>query len=133
MMEVMMNNLINNAKQARLKAYAPYSKFQVGAALLTKDQKVYMGCNIENASYGLCMCAERNAIFNAVSQGDTDFESIAVIADTEGPVSPCGSCRQVLLEHCSEQMQVVLTNLNGDMRVTTVGELLPYGFKLKKE
>lgn len=109
-------------------AYAPYSKFQVGAALLTKDGKVYRGCNIENAAYSMCNCAERTALFKAVSEGDTEFQMLAVAADTPGPVSPCGACRQVISELCTKDVIVVLTNLQGQIKEMTVEELLPGAF-----
>lgn len=96
--------LITEALKARDMAYAPYSKFQVGAALLTKDGKVYRGCNIENAAYSMCNCAERTALFKAVSEGDTEFQMLAVAADTPGPVSPCGACRQVISELCTKTL-----------------------------
>lgn len=123
-----MEKLLQLAKEARQQAYVPYSKFPVGAAIITKDGKVYQGCNIENASFGLTNCAERTAIFKAVSEGETAFEAITVIADTTGPVSPCGACRQVMVEFCEPTMPVYLTNLNGDVQQTTVGELLPGAF-----
>lgn len=123
-----MKKLIESAIQAREKAYVPYSKFAVGAALLTKDGKVYQGCNIENASFGLTNCAERTAIFKAISDGSTSFEGLAVVADTDGPVSPCGACRQVLVEHCAPDMKVWLTNLHGEIQETTIRELLPGAF-----
>ncbi|RHW38570.1 cytidine deaminase [Lysinibacillus yapensis] len=124
-----MKELIEQSKTARENAYVPYSKFKVGAALLTEDGKVYQGCNIENSSYGLANCAERTAIFKAVSEGSKKFKAIAVVADTEGPCSPCGACRQVISEFCSPEMPVYLTNLKGDIQQTTVGELLPGAFK----
>ncbi|MEL3972859.1 cytidine deaminase [Rossellomorea oryzaecorticis] len=120
--------LIKEAKAAREKAYVPYSKFKVGAALLTKDGKVYHGCNIENAAYSMCNCAERTALFKAYSEGDKDYSMIAVVADTARPVPPCGACRQVISELCSKDMKVVLTNLNGDVEELTVAELLPGAF-----
>ncbi|WP_028399240.1 cytidine deaminase [Ectobacillus panaciterrae] len=120
--------LIQESIQAREKAYVPYSKFKVGAALLTKDGKVYTGCNIENASYGLTNCAERTALFKAVSEGDLEFSAIAVVADTAGPVPPCGACRQVMVELCKPDTKVYLTNLKGDVQETTVAELLPGAF-----
>ncbi|MCY8042247.1 cytidine deaminase [Bacillus spizizenii] len=120
--------LITEALKARDMAYAPYSKFQVGAALLTKDGKVYRGCNIENAAYSMCNCAERTALFKAVSEGDTEFQMLAVAADTPGPVSPCGACRQVISELCTKDVIVVLTNLQGQIKEMTVGELLPGAF-----
>jgi cytidine deaminase len=123
-----LSQLISEAKVARDKAYTPYSKFNVGAALLTTDGKVYHGCNIENAAYSMTNCAERTAIFKAVSEGDTKFAAIAVVADTKRPVPPCGACRQVIAELCPKDMKVVLTNLNGDIRELTVEELLPGAF-----
>lgn len=122
------NELIEQAKLARNNAYVPYSKFPVGAAILAEDGKVYTGCNIENASFGMTNCAERTAIFKAVSEGTTKFKAIAVIADTEGPCSPCGACRQVMAEFCEKEMPVFLTNIKGDIQKTTVGELLPGAF-----
>ncbi|CAN7317600.1 cytidine deaminase [Rossellomorea sp. LjRoot5] len=120
--------LIQEAKLAREKAYVPYSKFKVGAALLSKDGKVYHGCNIENAAYSMCNCAERTALFKAYSEGDTDYSMIAVVADTARPVPPCGACRQVISELCPKEMKVVLTNLSGDVEELTVAELLPGAF-----
>ena len=127
-MTVTMNELIEQSKVAREAAYVPYSKFKVGAALLTEDGKVYQGCNIENSSFGLTNCAERTAIFKAVSEGNKKFKAIAVVADTNGPCSPCGACRQVISEFCAPDMPVYLTNLNGDTLQTTVAELLPGAF-----
>ena len=121
-------NLIDKAKEARELAYAPYSKFKVGAALLTEDLKVYNGCNIENAAYGLCNCAERTALFKAFSEGQKKYKALAVVADTERPVPPCGACRQVMAELCSKDMPVYLTNLKGSIFQTTVEELLPGAF-----
>ena len=120
--------LIEEAKKARDMAYAPYSTFQVGAALLTTDGKVYRGCNIENAAYSMCNCAERTALFKAFSEGERNFEMLAVIADTDRPVAPCGACRQVISELCPRDMKVVLTNLKGDVQQLTVEELLPGAF-----
>jgi cytidine deaminase len=120
--------LIEESKKAREKAYVPYSNFQVGAALLTTDGKVYHGCNIENAAYSMCNCAERTALFKAYSEGDRDFKMLAVVADTDRPCSPCGACRQVISELCPRDMKVVLTNLKGDVLEITVAELLPGAF-----
>ncbi|WP_419882488.1 cytidine deaminase [Peribacillus sp. B-H-3] len=117
--------LIQEAIEARKQAYTPYSKFQVGAALLTADGRVYQGCNIENASYGLTNCAERTAIFKAVSEGAKGIQAIAVAGDTEGPVSPCGACRQVIAEFSDENTKIYLTNLKGDVTETTIKQLLP--------
>ena len=120
--------LMEQSKVARENAYVPYSKFPVGAALLAKDGTVFEGCNIENASFGLTNCAERTAIFKAVSQGVKEFEAIAIVADTDGPCSPCGACRQVIAEFCAPTMPVYLTNLKGDVLETTVEALLPGAF-----
>ncbi|WP_396897338.1 cytidine deaminase [Neobacillus bataviensis] len=119
---------MEEAKKARDKAYVPYSKFGVGAALLTTDGKVYHGCNIENAAYSMCNCAERTALFKAYSEGDRDFNMMAVVADTDRPCSPCGACRQVISELCPSDMKVILTNLKGDVKELTVAELLPGAF-----
>ncbi|MEK4230037.1 cytidine deaminase [Solibacillus sp. FSL H8-0538] len=123
-----MNSLLKQSKIAREKAYVPYSKFPVGAALLATDGTVYHGCNIENAGYSMTNCAERTAFFKAVSEGVRDFAAIAIVADTERPCSPCGACRQVMSEFCKPDMPVYLTNLKGDVQQTTVGELLPGAF-----
>ncbi len=120
--------LIAAARAAREKAYVPYSRFPVGAALLLDDGSVVTGCNIENASFGLTNCAERTAIFKAVSEGHRSFKAIAVIADTEGPCSPCGACRQVMSQF-GPDARVILTNLRGDVQVTSVREILPGAFR----
>jgi cytidine deaminase len=122
------NKLLEEAKVAREKAYAPYSKFSVGAALLTKSGKVFHGCNIENASFGLTNCAERTALFKAVSEGETEFQALLVVANTKNPVAPCGACRQVIAEFCPPEMPVYLANINGDIKQTTVEQLLPSSF-----
>ncbi|MDN4607050.1 cytidine deaminase [Sporosarcina highlanderae] len=122
------DKLMKEAKLAREKAYVPYSKFPVGAALLSEDGRVYHGCNIENSAYSMTNCAERTAFFKAISEGVTKFKALAVVADTEGPVSPCGACRQVIAEFCDHSMPVYLTNLKGIVQSTTVGELLPGAF-----
>lgn len=123
-----LEQLIEEAKRARDKAYVPYSKFAVGAALITEDGKVYHGCNIENAAYSVGNCAERTALFKAYSEGDKKFTTLVVTADTVRPVPPCGACRQVISELCPKDMKVVLTNLNGDVQELTVEELLPGAF-----
>lgn len=123
----MNTKLLECAKSAREKAYVPYSKFKVGAALLAKNGNIYEGCNIENASYGLSNCAERTAIFKAVSEGETEFEAIFVVADTKIPVPPCGACRQVIHEF-NPKMKVILANLSGDVSEYTIDQLLPGAF-----
>ncbi|PGD57044.1 cytidine deaminase [Bacillus toyonensis] len=121
---------IEEANKMLLKAYIPYSKFPVGAALVTKEGKIYTGCNIENASYGLCNCAERTAIFKAVSEGERNFSYLVITGETDGPISPCGACRQVIAEFCDPKMRVLLTNVKGDEKEVTVEQLLPGAFTI---
>ena len=123
-------NLIAEARAARELAYTPYSRFKVGAALETRDGRVFRGCNVENASYGLCNCAERTAFFSAIAHGYApgDFAALAVIGETEGPIAPCGACRQVILELGGNDLVVVLTNLKGDVMETTAAAQLPNAF-----
>ena len=121
--------LIKDATDMLDKAYVPYSKFPVGAALSTKDGQIFTGCNIENASYPLTNCAERTAMFKAVSEGQRSFDYLVVTGNTEGPISPCGACRQVLVEFCEPDMPVLLTNKKGKLKETTVSELLPGAFQ----
>lgn len=123
--------LTNIANDMLEVAYVPYSKFPVGAALLTKDGQIFSGCNIENASYSLTNCAERTAIFKAVSEGNREFNKLVITANTKGPVSPCGACRQVIAEFCDSDMKVILTNKAGIAVETTVEELLPGAFREK--
>lgn len=118
--------LVEVAKKARLASYSPYSKFKVGAAVLTKSGKIYSGCNIENASYGLTNCAERTAIFKAVSDGERELTALAVVADTECPVSPCGACRQVIAEFKIDT--IIMANMHNDVKTVKWQELLPYSF-----
>ena len=123
-----MQDLYKAAVEARKNSYSPYSNFAVGAAVCTSAGKIYGGCNIENASYGLCCCGERNAIFAAACAGERSLEAICVVADTEKPVSPCGACRQVMSEF--KIKTIILANLQGDIKLCTIDELLPYGFDL---
>lgn len=129
-MTISAEKLIEIAKEAREKAYVPYSKFKVGAALLTKDGKIFTGCNVENASYGLTCCAERTAIFKAVSEGYSNFAALAVVADVPNLCSPCGACRQVIAEFGGD-IKVYMANLKGQYATTTVEELLPGFFKAR--
>jgi cytidine deaminase len=124
------DQLIEEARAAREQAYAPYSTFRVGAALACRDGRVFRGCNVENASYGLCNCAERTAFFSAIAHGyrPGDFTALAVIGDTEGPIAPCGACRQVILELGGNALPVVLANLKGDRMETTASAQLPNAF-----
>lgn len=119
--------LITEASTARNRAYAPYSHFNVGAALLTVSGRIFHGCNIENAAYPVCLCAERSAFAAAWSAGEREFVALAVIADTPAPVSPCGMCRQFMFE-LAPDLQVILANTNGETQHTTPRALLPGGF-----
>jgi cytidine deaminase len=119
--------LVAAARAAREFAVAPYSSFRVGAALRAKDGRVITGCNIENASYGLTICAERVAIFKALSEGIREFDAIAVVADTPHPTPPCGACRQIIWEFCGD-VPVVLANLETIVDEHRMGELLPWPF-----
>ena len=131
-MNMKYSKLVDEARAARELAYTPYSNFKVGAALECKDGRVFRGCNVENASYGLCNCAERTALFGAVAAGcrPGDFAALAVVADTPEPVSPCGACRQVMAELCGASMPVLLGNLADLGCTTTVAALLPGAFVL---
>ena len=122
--------LMSLAVEARDLSYSPYSHFAVGAALLCRDGTVYVGANLENSASSLCECAERNAISNARMHGKTadDFAALAVVADTEGPCTPCGACRQVFAEFFADDMPIYMGNLEGDIQETTIKELLPYAF-----
>ena len=133
------DDLISKAIEMTERSYVPYSHFHVGAALLDKNGKIWTGCNIENAAYGPSNCAERTAVFKAVSEGARDFEAIAVVGgpeDETGNVQiqdfcpPCGVCRQVLSEFCSRDFKIILANGKGEQKVFTLGQLLPESFSL---
>lgn len=126
MTELEIQKLMDCAIKARENAYSPYSHFAVGAALLCEDGTLYEGCNIENASYGLTNCAERTAIFKAVSEGHIKFKALAVVADTEGPCAPCGACRQVMAEF--KIPLIIMGNLMGNIKIVSIEELLPFSF-----
>jgi cytidine deaminase len=119
--------LIAAARAARENAHAPYSNFRVGAALQAKSGRVFTGCNVENASYGLTCCAERVAIFKAISEGERGFDAIAVVTDTEKLTPPCGACRQIIWEFCGD-VEVVMANLKGKVERERAGKLLPRPF-----
>ncbi len=127
--------LINIAKGAMTHAYAPYSHYMVGAALLCKNGKVYRGCNIENSTYTPSVCAERTAFFKAVSEGDCEFEAIAIVGGPDGEIkgmaSPCGVCRQVMQEFCDADFRIILGKPEG-YECFTLTELLPLGFRLEE-
>lgn len=122
--------LVAKAKEARELSYSPYSHFKVGAAVLMKDGQVFFGANIENSSYPLCMCAERNALYNAMLHGykKDDMVALALTADTDGPCSPCGACRQVISELFPKDAPIYMANLKGDIQETNADELLPFAF-----
>ena len=127
--ETVQHQLLEQARRAREAAYAPYSNFKVGAAVLTAAGEIFSGCNIENASLGATICAERVAIFTAVAAGCRDLTALAVIADTPDPVAPCGLCRQVLAEF-SPNGRVLMANTAGRWRLTSLQELLPLAFRV---
>lgn len=128
-------SLISEAAKAASKAYCPYSDYRVGAAVLGSDNKIYSGCNVENASYGLTVCAERTAIFNAVCSGVSALKAIAIAGPPGSDTYPCGACRQVIAEFCEKSMPIYITttdNLN-KYQTLSISQLLPYIFKLRKK
>jgi cytidine deaminase len=120
-------HLVESAIKVKKNALPLYSNFYVGAAVLTNDNKVYSGCNVESSSYSLTICAERNAIFKAISEGEREFKAIAVAGDTEDYISPCGACRQVISDLCGD-IDIIMVNAAGDYIVKKTSELLPYAF-----
>ncbi|MCD6384650.1 cytidine deaminase [Candidatus Sumerlaeota bacterium] len=122
--------LIAEAKAARENAYAPYSNFKVGAALLTEGGKIFSGCNVENASLGLTLCAERNAVGAAILAGERQFKAIAIVTDDEPPATPCGACRQVLAEF-SQELEIITVNLEGHRLDFFLSDLIPHLYELK--
>ena len=122
-----MDPLISAALQARENAHAPFSKFKVGAAIEDGTGRIHTGCNVENATYGLTVCAERIAVFKAISEGARGFKRVAVVADTETLTPPCGACRQILWEFCGD-VEIVLANLSGKSETLRLGELFPRPF-----
>jgi len=121
-------HLYEAALAVRQNATAVYSHFPVGAALETADGVIYSGCNVESSSYGLSICAERTALTKAISNGERNFKRILVVADTKGFCSPCGACRQLLIDY-AEELEVIMTNLNGDCEVADIRDLLKFYFK----
>ena len=121
------NKLLKAAKEVKENAYVPYSNFPLAAALLTKEGKIFTGVNIENAAYGVTMCAERTAIFKAVSEGYTEFEALLLLSNTEKPITPCGSCRQVISEFSNDIDIIMTTYENGEL-IKKNKELLPSSF-----
>ena len=127
MSEESLQQLIETAKLARLRSIAPFSNFLVGAAVKTDEGKVYTGCNVESASYGLTVCAERVAIWKALSEGERQFTELAIVADTESLTPPCGTCRQIIWEF-AKNATIVLGNLRGETQIVSIKELLPRAF-----
>lgn len=122
------NELVDLAIKAKEKAIPTYSNFHVGAALLTEDEKIILGANIENASYGLTICAERTAVFKALLEGDRKFKSIAIAGDSDEYITPCGACRQILMEFCGKDLDVIMINNKGQYTKKKMNDLLPYSF-----
>ena len=129
-MENTQAELVEKAVKVREIAYAPFSKFKVGAAVETETGEIFTGCNVESASYGLTVCAERVAIWKAVSEGKKKFSRIAIVADTEELTPPCGACRQIIWEFCGD-IPVIMANLKGDVETVQMKELLPRAFDMK--
>ena len=132
-MDPQVERYMQMAQQAKLRAYAPYSHFRVGAVAVDAQGHAYPGCNIENAAYSCCMCAERTALFKAVSEGEREFTAIAIVGSKVGEkntlvTGPCGVCRQALFEFGGPSLTVIMAKSEDDYIVTTLGELLPYGF-----
>ncbi len=124
------------AKNAMKNSYAPYSNYNVGAALLTKDGKVFKGCNVENSSYGVTNCAERTALFTAIANGENEFEAICIVGGKNGVIAdyamPCGVCRQALAEFCGDDFKIYVGTSKYNIKEFTLGELLPYSFDKSK-
>lgn len=131
MHEVEIKNMLRIAQDGRFRSYAPYSNFHVGACIKGSSGAYYLGCNIENAAYTPTNCAERTAVFKAVSEGEKEFEALAIIWDGESFATPCGVCRQVLAEFCPADMPIVCANRNGEYKLFSLGELLPESFTRK--
>jgi len=130
MEQEIIDKMYKAALDMRNKSYSPYSNFAVGAVVLLKNNKLIGGCNIENSSYGLSMCAERNAIFRSIMDGarGNDIKAMLIVGDTPAPISPCGACRQVMSEFMDKDSEVIMADLRGNFLTKTVEELLPYSF-----
>ena len=124
------NLLMDKAKEASKRAYSPFSKFAVGASVLTKEGNIYSGCNIENSSFGMTICAERCAIFKAVSEGDKEILAVAIYSPNEDDCYPCGACRQVMYEFQGETEIEIITEEKGKLNIKKLSDFLPYGFKI---
>jgi cytidine deaminase len=126
------DELVREARAARERALAPYSEFKVGAALRTRGGRIIRGCNIENSSYGLTVCAERVALLAGLADGEYEYEAVAVVTQSEKPSPPCGPCRQLLWEYCGD-IDVILSNLDGSVERMKLSELFPRPFEFKRE
>ena len=122
------SELIQIARKVKKNSYSPYSKFRVGAVLVTNEGNLYSGVNVENSSYGLTNCAERTAVFSAVSDGERNFKTIVLVSDAEDFIPPCGACRQVLMEVCGKDLEVVMSNSDNEIRILKLEDLLPLSF-----
>ena len=122
------SELLQIANKAKSNSYSPYSKFRVGAVLVSSEGNLYSGVNVENSSYGLTTCAERNAVFKAVSEGEKSFKTIVLASDAEDFIPPCGACRQVMMEICGPDLEVVMSNSENEIRILKLKELLPLSF-----
>jgi cytidine deaminase len=120
--------LLQIANKVKSNSYSPYSKFRVGAVLVSEEGNLYSGVNVENSSYGLTNCAERSAIFKAVSEGERKFKTIVIASDAEDFITPCGACRQVMMEICGKNLDVVLSNIDNEIRILKMEDLLPLSF-----
>ena len=130
-MEIDYKLLMDTAKEAAKKSYSPFSKFAVGAGVLTSSGKVYGGCNIENSSFGMTICAERCAIFKAVSDGEQEILAVAIYSPNEDDCYPCGACRQVMYEFQGEKEIEIITEEKGELNIKEMSDFLPYGFKIQ--
>jgi cytidine deaminase len=124
------DKLIESAREVRQNAYAKFSNFRVGAALITSDGRIHTGCNVENSSYGLTICAERTAAFKAISEGQRQFVAMAIYSDSNPPARPCGACRQVLFEF-NPELEIICVNAGGIVDKFSLRDLLPEGFRLE--
>jgi len=122
------SELLQIANKVKANSYSPYSNFRVGAVLLSESGNLFTGVNVENSSYGLTNCAERTAVFKAISEGEKNFKTIVLASDAEDFITPCGACRQVLMEICGKDLEVVMSNIDNEIRILKLGELLPLSF-----
>lgn len=122
------SELVDLANKVKVNSYSPYSKFRVGAVLVTSKGEFYTGVNVENSSYSLTNCAERTAVFKAISEGERKFRTIVIVSDAEDFIPPCGACRQVLMETCGKDLEVVMSNSQKEIRILPLEDLLPFSF-----